>query len=158
MYFTIHVLFFVILILVCLSLYLYQVLFIYATDEPLTLSAVYLHLKQVSSKWDDIGRELGVSLDFRKSLKQDCSITSDNARLESILDKWIQSKGNSVSWEALIEILKELQLVKIAQQIEAKLLVVEGIISLKHYYHFLEPHMYYHCRNNNFVDTKTFDY
>ncbi len=87
--------------------------------------AVYHHLKQVSAKWDDIGRELCVSFDFRCGLKQD---DTPEKKLENILDKWIDSQCSDVSWDALIKVLTEkLQLTRIAQEIKTEL---EGIVSL----------------------------
>ncbi len=83
---------------------------------------MYHHLKPVSAKWDEIGRELCVSLDFRSGLEQ--GMTPEK-KLEMILNKWIESQCSTVTWESLIKVLTEkLQLVTLAQQIKTEL---EGI-------------------------------
>ncbi len=87
---------------------------------------MYHHLRQVSAKWDDIGRELGVSLDFRNGLEQ--GGTHQEKKLEMILNNWILSQCSTVTWEALIKVLTEnLQLATIAQQIKTEL---EGIVCI----------------------------
>ena len=87
---------------------------------------MYHHLRQVSAKWDDIGRELGVSLDFRNGLEQ--GGTHPEKKLEMILNNWIQSQCSTVTWEVLIKVLTEkLQLTSLAQQIKTEL---EGIVCI----------------------------
>ena len=52
------------------------------------LKEVYKLLKDKSSRWDNIGRELDVPMNDREALHKDSSLTN-NQRLEFVLDLWL---------------------------------------------------------------------
>ena len=64
-------------------------------------------VRSISPSWYDIGSKLLVPLDIRDSLKRDTSL-SDEARLEKILDAWINGEKASVTWRTILEALEAL--------------------------------------------------
>ena len=72
------------------------------------LNEIYKLLKRKSSHWSDIGRELGISLDVRESLRNNLHYTSDHGRLEKILSEWLSTTDQSlVTWEEFIRVLTD---------------------------------------------------
>lgn len=69
-----------------------------------------------SSKWDDIGRGLGVSVNDREILHYDNSRTAEK-KLECVIDSWIQSQCSPVTWYNFIQVLKKLGYQDIISQI-----------------------------------------
>lgn len=73
----------------------------------------FFHLLRTrSTHWDEIGRELGICLTYRVSLRS--SITSgslsDNNCLESILQQWVkQSNDPNTMWKHFEEAMMRLQ-------------------------------------------------
>lgn len=74
-------------------------------DEP-KVDEVFDRLKNKSSKWYDIGRELKVEKDYRDSLNHDGS--SIETKLENVLHKWKESRCSDVTWKNLKKVLKNL--------------------------------------------------
>ena len=62
--------------------------------------------KDIASKWHEVGGCLGISLDYRDSLKGNNSV---NTKLERILTEWIQNETKDVTWKVALEMLKELR-------------------------------------------------
>ena len=71
------------------------------------LNEVYQLLEDKSVDWDRIGRKLGVPRNDRVGLQRDQSLTNDQ-RLETVLDLWLQQGGDSSTWDQLMKSLEEL--------------------------------------------------
>ena len=70
-----------------------------------------------SVRWNALGRELNVSYNFREDLKIDVTFSND-ARLEAILNNWIETESSPVTWSTLVEALEELELKETAKQVK----------------------------------------
>ena len=70
-----------------------------------------------SSRWNDLGRELELLPDFRKQLRKDTT-SSDEDRLEEVLQKWIESESVPVTWSTLIEALEAIELKEVANHVK----------------------------------------
>ena len=57
--------------------------------------------------WDSVGQALGVSRNFRAGLSSEGVQTTNESKLERVLEKWIESECSEVSWRHLTEILIE---------------------------------------------------
>ena len=68
-------------------------------------SEVFKLLKKKSSGWNAIGRELNVSKNYRDGLVRETTTNED--KLECIVEKWLESERSVVSWEHLVEVLRE---------------------------------------------------
>ena len=64
---------------------------------------------RVSSRWDDIGRKLGVSYNDRQILKTEGPTTTAASKLETVIMKWVESECSNVTWNKVIEVLSLLQ-------------------------------------------------
>ena len=65
-------------------------------------------LKEKSPCWFDIGRELQVPLHIRESLGNNFRYTSDDGRLEKVLNEWLSTTDQSlVTWEEFIRVLTD---------------------------------------------------
>ena len=62
-------------------------------------------VKDISASWNELGAELGVSLNYRTTLKGD----TDSVRLEVVLKNWIENETKEVKWEVFLEALKALK-------------------------------------------------
>ncbi len=80
------------------------------------LNEVFVLLQDKSSRWDDIGRVLKVSYDYRQTLRGE-----DGNKLERVLYKWIESKCSEVSWSHLINSLEDLELCDSADKVRRHL-------------------------------------
>ena len=72
--------------------------------------------KCCSSKWNEIGRELGVHYDYRQQLFKKCS--PDEDRLEDVLQRWIQSESVPVTWSSLISALEAVDHKDVAREVK----------------------------------------
>lgn len=80
---------------------------------------VFKLLKKKSSDWNDIGRELNVSKNYRKGLEREGPMNTNEDKLECILEKWLESECSEVSWKHLIEVLRdELEWKDTAKEVE----------------------------------------
>ncbi len=82
----------------------------------------YNVLRNKSANWDDIGRALDIvsdndTINERKGLRKNMAL-SDSARLEKILNTWLQQGGASSTWDQLIEALKELKYIDVVMNIK----------------------------------------
>ena len=64
-------------------------------------------VRSISPSWYDIGSKLLVPLDVRDSLKKDMSL-SDEAKLEKVLNAWINGETAGVTWRTVLEALEAL--------------------------------------------------
>ena len=55
----------------------------------------------ISSKWDLIGRELGVDIDVSDDLNK-----SDDEKLNEVIQKWVKTKPTPTTWDNIIEVVK----------------------------------------------------
>ena len=69
-----------------------------------------------SSKWNDLGRMLKVSYDYREHLHM--RIMSEEDKLEAVLHKWIESECSPVTWSNLIHALENIQLMDVARDVK----------------------------------------
>ena len=76
----------------------------------------FKRLQRKSAAWDDIGRTLGISLNYREELRN--KSVSNNYRLESILSMWLEDGGESSTWEQLTKALEELHFNDVASEIK----------------------------------------
>ena len=83
------------------------------------LKDAYDLIESHSAKWNELGRKLNVSHDFRRTLRNDPKL-SDEDRLEEILQKWIESDSEDApaTWSFLIEALKGIELRSVITDIE----------------------------------------
>ncbi len=65
-------------------------------------------LREKSSEWSEIGAAFEVSLNERRSTRNDKSL-NDNDRLEYMLYTWLETsrEQSNVTWEEFIRILKD---------------------------------------------------
>ena len=78
---------------------------------------VYRLLKSKSHKWNKIGRGLGVDFGVRNSLKK--KELDDEGKLEEVLYKWTESRCSEVSYDHLIEVLKELRFNDVVEMVKS---------------------------------------
>ena len=77
-------------------------------DVKPSLKDVFKILRSKSAQWDEIGRQLDVQFDFRRSLHKDSSLSPEQ-RLETVINHWLETGNqNSVTWAGFIENLEEL--------------------------------------------------
>ena len=77
-------------------------------DKPPEINDVFDLVKDISHLWYDLGRELGVSLDDRDTLRRDMSL-SEKGRLNSVLANWIRNETREVKWKVILEALEALE-------------------------------------------------
>ena len=72
-----------------------------------------------SAKWNELGRKLNVSHNFRSKLRNKPEF-SDEDRLEEILQKWIESDSEDApaTWSFLTEALKGIELRSVIIDVE----------------------------------------
>ena len=76
-------------------------------QKPPDLNDVFDLMRTMSALWYDIGRELNIPFNDRKTLLTDASMSNDY-RLEHILTNWIRSESKDVTWKVLLEALEAL--------------------------------------------------
>ena len=55
--------------------------------------------------------------DFRQSLLKQGVMTSDEDKLEAVLNNWIETCCSEVSWDKLIQVLTKLEFIDIARDV-----------------------------------------
>ena len=76
-------------------------------------------LKPKSFLWDEIGRSLKVEYGYRQELLQQGVMTNSEAKLEAVLNNWIETHCSEVSWDNLIQVLTELEFIDVAQDVRS---------------------------------------
>ena len=66
-------------------------------------------LRDRAYEWDSIGRELKVRLGYRQELSRKGVMTTEENKLESVLNEWAESKCSPVTWLTVLKVLKVLQ-------------------------------------------------
>ena len=79
------------------------------SQSPVPKDVFDLLNNKVSSRWDDIGRELRVSYNDRQILKTEGPTTTAASKLETVIMKWVESKCSDVTWNKVIQVLSLLQ-------------------------------------------------
>ena len=69
-----------------------------------------------SSDWNDLGRTLQVSHNYRKQLRKEAS--SDKDKLEDMLEKWMETESVPVTWSSLIEALEAIELMDLVRAVK----------------------------------------
>ena len=57
--------------------------------------------------------------DFRQSLLKQGVMTSDEDKVEAVLNNWIETHCSEVSWDNLIQVLTELEFIDIVQYVKS---------------------------------------
>ena len=84
-------------------------------QKPPEIRDIFDIIKEdISSRWHEVGGCLGISLDYRDSLKGNNSV---NTQLERILTEWIQNETKDVTWKVALEMLKELRRRDLARRV-----------------------------------------
>lgn len=91
-------------------------LFIVVHANIPTQKAVFDLMKFHSARWDEFARELKISYNYRNILRDEHR--SAEARLEDIINKWIESECSPVTWDCLINVLKTMGLQRVIHEIE----------------------------------------
>ena len=76
-------------------------------------------LKKKSCDWQEIGRALKVEYNFRQSLLKQGVMTSDEDKLEAVLNNWIETHCSEVSWDNLTQVLTELEFIDIVRDVRS---------------------------------------
>ena len=80
-----------------------------------------------SASWNDLGRRLGIAHNYRKQLKKEAS--SDQERLEDMLEKWMETESVPVTWSSLIEALEAIELMDLVRAVKEFLKTPKAIQS-----------------------------
>ena len=93
---------------VCACLYLFILGKIYEQllQKPPELTDALDLLRSISPSWYDIGSKLLVPSDFRDSLTRDS--LSNEAKLDKILNAWINGETADVTWRTILKALQAL--------------------------------------------------
>ena len=76
-------------------------------------------LRDQSADWDDIGLQLDVPFDVRNEWHKDGSLTNKQ-RLQRVINRWLVSEcPSAVTWNGLINILKQSDYIATAKKIES---------------------------------------
>ena len=75
-------------------------------DKPPEVIHAYSLLLAVSSSWYEIGIHLNISPNYRDTLKRD--VSSDETKLDKIVNEWISSETTDVKWRIVFKTLKSL--------------------------------------------------
>ena len=78
-------------------------------------------LRSKSHDWKEIGRCLGVPVPYMGRLNG-----SEDSKLERVLLKWVESEYSEVSWNTIIEVLKDLEHMNTARVVEEYLTSHDG--------------------------------
>ena len=113
------------------------------------LEDVLDQLKRKSCKWYEIGVGLKVDHDFRQCQLKEGIMTSDLKRLEAVLNKWIESECSEVSWNHLIQVLIDMELVDVAEKVKRYLQTDLSAIKKYHWVNNITVvHEGYTCTTN----------
>ena len=89
-----------------------------------SLKDVYDLLRVRASKWEEIGIELGVGVDYRDQLREIKS--SDCSKLDRVLRKWAESECSPVTWGTVVGVASVLELTESVAQFLNRPDVIEG--------------------------------
>ena len=82
---------------------------------------VYELLSKRSVRWNDFARALNIDLNFRETLVREGSTTTEECKLEKVLQKWMESKSSDVTWNNLVDVLEQLHFLDIASEVKCYL-------------------------------------
>ena len=80
-----------------------------------------------SARWNDLGRRLGIAYNYREQLKKKAS--SDEDKLEDVLEKWMETESVPVTWSSLIEALEAIKLMNLVRAVKKFLKTPKAIQS-----------------------------
>ena len=66
-----------------------------------------------SHDWHVIGGHLGVEFGFCESLQRDGVQRTNDNKLETVLNNWIETHCSEVSWDNLIQVMTQLEFIDI---------------------------------------------
>ena len=87
---------------------------------------MYHLLKEKSADWNGFRRELWLDGNYGDTLARDRSLTDDD-RLDKVLTKWIEAQPSPVTWSMILKMLRELELLNVADKVK-KYLKREDVI------------------------------
>ena len=99
--------------------------FVLITDQKPKLKDIYKYVKPAAHKWDEIGLELEVvDEDGRDIDRIKAEYNKDKEEcFKKIMRLWLQSENSiQVTWNVLLDCLRELELDEAVQRVESKLL------------------------------------
>ena len=97
------------------------------TSQSPTLLHVHRLLKDHSNQWNELGRVLGVSYNYRQELQSER--ISNNERLEGVLNEWIVTESVPVTWDRLIIALEEMKLRSVIRSVKEFLNTDEAYVT-----------------------------
>ncbi len=71
----------------------------------------------MSVQWNSIGAELNVNFDYRQQLFREGVMSTTEQKLEYVLNKWVETKCSDVTWENFLDMLKSVELNRIAGEV-----------------------------------------
>ena len=80
-----------------------------------------------STRWNDLGRRLDIAYNYREQVKKKAS--SDEDKLEDVLEKWMETESVPVTWSSLIEALEAIELMDLVRAVKEFLKTPKAIQS-----------------------------
>ena len=74
-------------------------------------------LRQKSARWKDFAIALNVNDNFCDDLTKAGPTLSPYTMLDAVLEEWIESQCSDVTWQKVIDVLKELNLKRTAREV-----------------------------------------
>ncbi len=71
---------------------------------------VFNLIRNAAFRWNDVGRVLHISFDYREELRIEGVQSTPASKLDRILRKWVESECSDVTWSKVIEVLSILHL------------------------------------------------
>ncbi len=90
---------------------------------------MYRQLRGDSTKWNAIARGLGISHNYREELRKRIELSNQD-RLEMVLINWKESQCSDVSWDTIIDMLRDLKLNNVAREVIQYLLTDRKAIQM----------------------------
>ena len=75
--------------------------FILTTGKRPELHRLVELLDPICTKWDVIGRQLGVDIEIIDDVNK-----SDETKLKEVIEKWVETKSTPTTWNSIIEVVK----------------------------------------------------
>ena len=92
------------------------------------LSDAFRLTKSHSVEWYKIARELNISINHRKKLKND-PLNDEDDKLEEVLHMWIKTESVPVTWSSLIKALEATELRGLAREVKEFLKTLQALHS-----------------------------
>ena len=90
----------------------------YLLKKSPKVTDAYRFLTEASVRWNEIGMELEVRYDYRQQLFREGIQSTTEEKLDRVLSKWAETNCSEVTWGYFLEMLKRLQLNRIADEVK----------------------------------------